>query len=30
VDALVSVKKRFEEAGIDPEDKEFTEYIHWF
>jgi hypothetical protein len=30
VDALVSVKKRFEEAGIDPEDTEFTEYIHWF
>ena len=30
VDALVSVKRRFEEAGIYPEDTEFTEYIHWF
>jgi hypothetical protein len=30
VDALVSVKKSFEDAGIYPEDTEFTEYIHWF
>jgi hypothetical protein len=30
VEALISVKARFDDAGIDPDDKEFTEYIHWF
>lgn len=30
VDALISVKARFDEAGLEPEDREFKEYIHWF
>jgi hypothetical protein len=30
VDALISVKQRFDRAGLSPEESEFREYIHWF
>jgi hypothetical protein len=30
VDALISVKGQFDKAGIEPDETEFTEYIHWF
>jgi hypothetical protein len=30
VDALISVKQRFDREGLSPEESEFKEYIHWF
>jgi hypothetical protein len=30
VDALISVKQRFDREGLSPEESEFREYIHWF
>ena len=30
VDTLISVKQRFDQAGLSPEESEFREYIHWF
>ena len=30
VDALISVKQRFDRAGPSAEESEFGEFIHWF